>query len=185
MTQRDRRNLFGRNHENNALGRPFSLKAKSEPQKQQTDGLPRPNGIKAPVTPDRGLVTIDLNTPPKEILDQKIYIQSDEPEFLLQSSQALLQDNSYLNSRVEAVTNIEGHINELGQIFSRFSEMVQRSQFDVDRIDDNVSNAHDSFLAGHDELIRYWQSTQGNFWLFAKITMLLLFFVTVFVMFVL
>lgn len=137
------------------------------------------------MTPERSMMTIDLNTPEPEPAYQEINIESQEPEFLIQSSQALLQDNSYLNSRVEAVTNIEGHINELGQIFNRFSEMVQRSQFDVDRIDDNITTAHDSFLAGHDELIRYWQSTQGNFWLFAKITMLLLFFITVFVTFVL
>ena len=132
------------------------------------------------------MVTIDLDTPPtQDSPHQEIQIADEEPEFLIQSSQALVQDNSYLNSRVEAVTSIESHINELGQIFSRFSEMVQRSQFDVDRIDDNVNQAHDSFLAGRDELLRYWQNSQGNFWLFAKISALLLFFITVFVMFIL
>lgn len=132
------------------------------------------------------MMTVDLTTPPQDnSYHHQIQIESEEPEFLIQSSQALMQDNSYLNTRVEAVTNIESHIHELGQIFSRFSEMVQRSQFDVDRIDDNIAHAHDSFLAGRDELIRYWQSTQGNFWLLAKITGLLLFFITVFVIFIL
>ena len=108
-------------------------------------------------------------------------------ELNLQPSQALLQetDTSYLTSRVEAVTNIEKHIQELGTIFSRFSELVAQSEHSVARIDDNVNLAEERLLLGRDELMRYWRNNQGNLWLMMKVSFVLLFFLTFFIVFVL
>lgn len=108
-------------------------------------------------------------------------------ELNLQPSQQILQqtDTSYLNSRVEAVTSIEKHIQELGTIFSRFSELVAQSETTVTRIDDNLAFAEDRMTLGQNELLKYWNSQSGNFWLVAKISFVLLFFLTVFIVFVL
>mmetsp|Transcript_14945 Transcript_14945/g.17475 ORF Transcript_14945/g.17475 Transcript_14945/m.17475 type:complete len:354 (-) Transcript_14945:168-1229(-) len=200
--QRDRRGLFGRHNRNNALGRPYSnpyrlrnkqssnnLETSNQEEAPQTDGLPRPNGIQAPLTPLNGVGTgahlYGSQGNGLQNLHSQTFDDQQEPEFLIQPQQSLMEEHSYLNSRVEAVTNIETHIHELGNIFSRFSEMVAQSQYTVDRIDDNVNTAHDSLLAGRDELMRYWQSSQGNFWLMAKISFVLLFFLTFFIMFIL
>ena len=108
-------------------------------------------------------------------------------ELNLQPSKSMLQqtDTSYLNSRVEAVTNIEKHIQELSGIFSRFSELVAQSEHSVARIDDNVNLAEERLMLGRDELLRYWRNNQGNFWLMLKVSFVLRFFLTFFIVFVL
>lgn len=111
----------------------------------------------------------------------------DDIELNLLPAQALLQesDQGYLTSRVEAVTNIEKHIQELGTIFSRFSEIVAQSEQSVARIDDNVNLAEERLMMGRDELMKYWRSHQGNFWLLMKVSFVLLFFLTFFIVFIL
>mmetsp|Transcript_7466 Transcript_7466/g.8588 ORF Transcript_7466/g.8588 Transcript_7466/m.8588 type:complete len:348 (+) Transcript_7466:52-1095(+) len=194
--ERDRRGLFGRQNRNNALGRPYmkpyvrktsdSLKKSSnlyngsERNHYGSNNSGDGNMFK-PATPAFG--NMDIESQGQEF--SLVMDEDEEPEFLIRPQQALMEENSYLNSRVEAVTNIESHIHELGNIFSRFSEMVAQSQYAVDRIDDNVNNAHDAFLGGRDELLRYWHNSQGNFWLMAKISFVLLFFLTFFILFIL
>lgn len=113
--------------------------------------------------------------------------QFQDVELSLQNSEAVLKQNDtdYLKSRVEAVTSIEQHISELGGIFSRFSELIAQSESTISRIDDNVALAEERMFLGRDELLKYWNGQKGNFWLFAKISFVVLFFLTIFIVFIL
>jgi len=101
---------------------------------------------------------------------------------LIQQS-ATVQDESYLTSRAEAMTTIESHIMELGEVFSQLSQMVTEHGQLVNRIDDNVRDAQENWNLGHQQLIRTWQNVSNNRWLAAKVAFILMFFMTFFVVF--
>lgn len=92
-------------------------------------------------------------------------------------------DFSYLQSRADAMQNIESTIVELGGIFTQLANMIKEQEEIMVRIDSNVEDAAMNVEAGHSELLKYFQSVTSNRWLMAKIFGVLIFFFIFFVVF--
>ena len=88
------------------------------------------------------------------------------------------QDNSYIQQRSEAITQIESTINELGGIFSQLAQMVSEQSEQIQRIDANTDDVVDNVEGAQRELMKYWSRVQGNRWLISKIfgVLMMLFF---------
>jgi len=93
------------------------------------------------------------------------------------------QSESYLQSRADAMQNIESTIVELGGIFSQLAHMVKEQEEVMVRIDSNVEDAAMNVEAGHSELLRYFRSVTSNRWLMVKVFGVLIFFFVFFVVF--
>ncbi len=105
-----------------------------------------------------------------------------EPMPLIAANQ-VQQDDRYLSSRAEAMSSIESHIVELGEVFHQLAHMVAEQGQLVARIDDNVRDTQVNLSAGHDQLMQTWQGMSGNKMLAAKLVAVLLFFITFFITF--
>lgn len=92
-------------------------------------------------------------------------------------------DLSYLTSRADAVQNIESTIVELGGIFSQLANMIKEQEEIMVRIDSNVEDTAMNVEAGHQEILKYFQSVTSNRWLMVKIFGVLIFFFVFFVIF--
>ena len=92
-------------------------------------------------------------------------------------------DMSYLQSRADAMQNIESTIFKLGGIFNQLASMIKGQEEIMDRIDSNVENAAETVKAGHLEILKYFQSVTSNRWLMVKIFGILIFFFIFFVIF--
>lgn len=122
--------------------------------------LPRPGGIS---TDDESQEIVPLINP--------------------QGQQLAVPDQSYVESRAEAVTNIESHIVELGQIFNRLSVMINEQGDMVQRIDDNVEDTVSNITSGQNELMRYFQNLSDNRMLALKVFAILFSFMIFFLVF--
>lgn len=100
-----------------------------------------------------------------------------------QGQQLAVPDQSYVESRAEAVTNIESHIVELGQIFNRLSVMINEQGDMVQRIDDNVEDTVSNITSGQNELMRYFQNLSDNRMLALKVFAILFSFMIFFLVF--
>jgi syntaxin 5 len=100
-------------------------------------------------------------------------------------SQLLAQDEteSYLQSRANAMQDIESTIVELGGIFQQLATMVKEQEEVVQRIDSNIEDAEMNVEAAHTELLKYFRSVASNRWLMIKVFALLIFFFVIFVVF--
>ncbi|PIA16282.1 t-SNARE [Coemansia reversa NRRL 1564] len=104
---------------------------------------------------------------------------SDSQMLLMQSDQ-----QSYLDSRSEAITSIESTISELGSIFQQLAHMVTEQRDVVQRIDANVESVDTNISAAQTELLKYYTSISSNRWLIVKIFMIILAFVFLLVTFI-
>jgi len=106
----------------------------------------------------------------------------------MEQSSAMMQmqrggDTSYLQSRADAMQNIESTIVELGGIFNQLATMIKEQEEIMVRIDSNVEDAAINVEAGHSEILKYFQSVTSNRWLMVKIFGVLIFFFIFFVIF--
>ena len=92
-------------------------------------------------------------------------------------------DMTYLQSRADAMQNIETTIVELGGIFNQLATMIKEQEEIMVRIDSNVEDAALNVDAGHSEILKYLQSVSSNRWLMVKIFGVLIFFFIFFVVF--
>ena len=92
-------------------------------------------------------------------------------------------DMTYLQSRADAMQNIETTIVELGGIFNQLATMIKEQEEIMVRIDSNVEDAALNVDAGHSEILKYFQSVSSNRWLMVKIFGVLIFFFIFFVIF--
>ena len=80
-----------------------------------------------------------------------------------QLSQAqLVPEAALLNARAQDMQQIERHINDLGQLFTRLATVVAEQGALVERIEDNTENALANMEAGHAQLQRYWERVSSN-----------------------
>eukprot|EP00127_Corallochytrium_limacisporum_P006737 Clim_evm7s235 gene=Clim_evmTU7s235 len=93
-------------------------------------------------------------------------------------------NQEYLQSRHEAVNQIESTITELGTVFQQLARMVQEQGEQIMRIDANVQDAEMNIEGAHNELLKYFTSISNNRMLFLKVFGVLLFFFIFFVVFV-
>ena len=92
------------------------------------------------------------------------------------------QDNSYIQQRSEAITQIESTITELGGIFSQLAQMVSEQSEQIQRIDANTDDVVDNVEGAQRELMKYWSRVQGNRWLVAKMFGVLMIFFLIWVL---
>uniref|UniRef100_A0A6N2N856 t-SNARE coiled-coil homology domain-containing protein n=1 Tax=Salix viminalis TaxID=40686 RepID=A0A6N2N856_SALVM len=113
--------------------------------------------------------------------------QSDvESQPLLQQQQQQmvpLQD-SYMQSRAEALHNVESTIHELGNIFTQLATMVSQQGELAIRIDENMDETLSNVEGAQGQLVRYLNSISSNRWLMMKIFLVLIVFLMFFVFFV-
>merc|ERR1711992_314712 len=99
----------------------------------------------------------------------------------MEESTAMMQmqhggDMTYLQSRADAMQNIESTIVELGGIFNQLATMIKEQEEIMVRIDSNVEEAGMNVEQGHSEILKYFQSVSSNRWLMVKIFGVLIFF---------
>ncbi|KAG2321374.1 hypothetical protein Bca4012_055584 [Brassica carinata] len=106
---------------------------------------------------------------------------------LLQQSQQQqmvpLQD-TYMESRAEALHNVESTIHELSNIFTQLATMVSQQGEIAIRIDQNMEDTLANVEGAQSQLARYLNSISSNRWLMIKIFFVLIAFLMVFLFFV-
>lgn len=167
--QFDRRGQYGiRANDVLALGkpvvyRPMSETARGPPTAQGGLALPRPPGVGEPPTP-----------PSAGGLQMTRY----------QQQQVLIPEQSYLEARAQAIEDVETHIVELGNIFNRLAHMIAEQRELVERIEDNVDDAHTRVSGARDYLLSVYSSLNSNRPLVIKSALVLLVFIVIFVLFI-
>ncbi|KAK3210781.1 hypothetical protein Dsin_015487 [Dipteronia sinensis] len=94
-----------------------------------------------------------------------------------------LQDN-YMQSRAEALHNVESTIHELGNIFTQLATMVSQQGEIAIRIDENMEDTLANVEGAQSQLVRYFNSISSNRWLMIKIFFVLVAFLMIFLFFV-
>lgn len=94
-----------------------------------------------------------------------------------------VQDN-YMNSRAEALQNVESTIHELSNIFTQLATMVSQQGELAIRIDENMDDTLANVEGAQGQLLKYLSSISSNRWLMLKIFFVLIVFLMIFVFFV-
>ncbi|PKU70116.1 syntaxin-32 [Dendrobium catenatum] len=104
---------------------------------------------------------------------------------LLQQHQSMvpLQD-IYMQSRAEALQNVESTIHELSNIFTQLATMVSQQGELAIRIDENMDDTLANVEGAQGQLLKYLNSISSNRWLMLKIFFVLIVFLMIFVFFV-
>jgi syntaxin 5 len=100
-------------------------------------------------------------------------------------TQSLVQPTAnmeYIESRSEAIAQIETTIQELGQIYQNFNVILQGQREMVQRIDDNVQDVSVNVEGAHTQLVKFYQNMSGNQALMVKVFGVFLAFFMMFVM---
>ncbi|CAN6812121.1 unnamed protein product [Brassica oleracea] len=107
---------------------------------------------------------------------------------LLQQSQQQQQmvplQDTYTESRAEALHNVESTIHELSNIFTQLATMVSQQGEIAIRIDQNMEDTLANVEGAQSQLARYLNSISSNRWLMIKIFFVLIAFLMVFLFFV-
>ncbi|XP_047966792.1 syntaxin-32-like [Salvia hispanica] len=111
-----------------------------------------------------------------------------QPLLQQQQNQQLQQivpvQDSYMQSRAEALQNVESTIHELGSIFNQLATLVsQQGEISI-RIDENMEDTLSNVEGAQGALLKYLNSISSNRWLMIKIFFVLIFFLMVFLFFV-
>lgn len=94
------------------------------------------------------------------------------------------QSNQYLESRAEAVEQIEQTIHELGHMYQKLATIVSMQNEMAIRIDADMESALDNVNRGHSELLKMFESVSSNRWLILKVFVALILFAIFFIIFV-
>ncbi|KAM7259622.1 hypothetical protein ACFE04_015363 [Oxalis oulophora] len=101
-----------------------------------------------------------------------------------QQQQMVPLQDSYMQSRAEALQNVESTIHELGSIFNQLATLVSQQGEIAIRIDENVDDTLANVEGAQGHLLKYLNSISSNRWLMIKIFFVLIFFLMVFLFFV-
>ncbi|KAM0030904.1 putative target SNARE coiled-coil domain, syntaxin/epimorphin [Helianthus debilis subsp. tardiflorus] len=101
-----------------------------------------------------------------------------------QQQQMVPLQDSYMQSRAEALHNVESTIHELGSIFTQLATMVSQQGELAIRIDENMEDTLANVEGAHGQLMRYLNSISSNRWLMIKIFFVLIAFLMIFLFFV-
>ncbi|KAF1336558.1 Syntaxin-like protein, partial [Globisporangium splendens] len=123
--QQNRRARYGKTA-SSALGKPLAFRAPPPAPSSRSDGsevnlnntLPRPDGIQSS---DGGSEIMPLIS-------------------MMSQEQVVAEQQNYTESRAEAVSQIESHIVDIGQMFGRLATILHEQEDLVRRIDDNVDD---------------------------------------------
>lgn len=101
-----------------------------------------------------------------------------------QQQQLVPLQDSYMQSRAEALQNVESTIHELSNIFTQLATMVSQQGEIAIRIDENMEDALANVEGAQGQLVRYLNSISSNRWLMIKIFFVLVVFLMIFLFFV-
>ncbi|MBA0690199.1 hypothetical protein Goari_007892 [Gossypium aridum] len=101
-----------------------------------------------------------------------------------QQQQMVPQQDSYMQSRAEALQNVESTIHELGTIFNQLATLVSQQGEIAIRIDENMDDTLANVEGAQGQLLKYLNGISSNRWLMMKIFFVLIFFLMVFLFFV-
>ncbi|KAA8521752.1 hypothetical protein F0562_012425 [Nyssa sinensis] len=111
-----------------------------------------------------------------------------ETQPLLQQNQQQQQlvplQDSYMQSRAEALQNVESTIHELSNIFNQLATLVSQQGEIAIRIDENMDDTLANVEGAQGALLKYLNSISSNRWLMIKIFFVLIFFLMIFLFFV-
>jgi syntaxin 5 len=97
-----------------------------------------------------------------------------------QQQRQLIPDTQYLITRVNAISTVESHIAELGQVMSTLATMIHEQDSLVNDIHNNVEGSAINMRQGFEQLEKYYHSIRGNkrllSRLFGVVVVFLLFF---------
>ncbi|KAH6757605.1 hypothetical protein C2S51_038753 [Perilla frutescens var. frutescens] len=91
---------------------------------------------------------------------------------------------NYMQSRAEALQNVESTIHELGNIFNQLATLVSQQGEIAIRIDENMDDTLANVEGAQGALLKYLNSISSNRWLMIKIFFVLIFFLMIFLFFV-
>ncbi|CAD6271381.1 unnamed protein product [Miscanthus lutarioriparius] len=101
-----------------------------------------------------------------------------------QQQQLTVQQDSYMQSRAEALQNVESTIHELSNIFTQLATMVSQQGELAIRIDENMDDTLTNVEGAQGQLLKYLNSISSNRWLMMKIFFVLMVFLMIFIFFV-
>ncbi|XP_058785824.1 syntaxin-32-like [Vicia villosa] len=101
-----------------------------------------------------------------------------------QQQQVVPLQDTYMQSRAEALQNVESTIHELGSIFNQLATLVSQQGEIAIRIDENMDDTLTNVEGAQGALLKYLNSISSNRWLMIKIFFVLMFFLMVFLFFV-
>ncbi|ETK85079.1 hypothetical protein L917_09838 [Phytophthora nicotianae] len=167
--QQSRRARYGKTA-SSALGKPLAFKAPQPPRSNNshTGSLQEVN--LSNTLPRPGVSTGD-NTEIQPLITT------------MTQEQIVAEQQNYTESRAEAVSQIESHIVDIGQLFGRLSTLIHEQGGLVRRIDDNVEESLVNVSSGEHELLKYFSSLSNNRMLALKISAILLVFLIFFMFF--
>jgi len=100
-----------------------------------------------------------------------------------QQSVAVMNQDRYLEDRVNAVETITKTMSELQSIFSQLATMVDDQQHSIDRIDQNIEVTSSRVQEAQNELLKYLNSISNNRTLVLKVFLVLFVFIMMFFVF--
>lgn len=101
-----------------------------------------------------------------------------------QQQQLVPLQDSYMQSRAEALQNVESTIHELSNIFNQLATLVSQQGEIAIRIDENMDDTLANVEGAQGALLKYLNSISSNRWLMIKIFFVLMFFLMIFLFFV-
>lgn len=116
-------------------------------------------------------------------------VRKEDSATIMSSSQQAMQQmvplqDSYMQSRAEALQNVESTILELGSIFTQLATMVAQQGEIALRIDENMDDTVSNVEGAQGALLKYLNRISSNRWLIIKIFFVLIVFLLIFVIFV-
>ncbi|XP_074581566.1 syntaxin-32-like [Curcuma longa] len=109
---------------------------------------------------------------------------STQPLLQQQQQQTAALQDSYMNSRSEALHGVESTIHELSNIFTQLATMVSQQGELALRIDENMDDTLANVEGAQSQLLKYLTSISSNRWLMIKIFFVLMVFLMIFLFFV-
>ncbi|KAJ8640603.1 hypothetical protein MRB53_017297 [Persea americana] len=101
-----------------------------------------------------------------------------------QQQQLVPVQDSYMQSRAEALQNVESTIHELSNIFTQLATMVSQQGELAIRIDENMDDTLANVEGAQGALLKYLNGISSNRWLMIKIFFVLIVFLMIFLFFV-
>ncbi|KAL6578518.1 Syntaxin-32 [Orobanche minor] len=101
-----------------------------------------------------------------------------------QQQQLVPLQDSYMQSRAEALQNVESTIHELSNIFNQLATLVSQHGEIAIRIDENMDDTLSNVEGAQGALLKYLNGISSNRWLMIKIFFVLIFFLMIFLFFV-
>ncbi|KAL5729384.1 Syntaxin-32 [Ranunculus cassubicifolius] len=101
-----------------------------------------------------------------------------------QQQQMVPLQDTYMNSRAQALQNVESTIHELSNIFTQLATMVSQQGELAIRIDENMDDTLQNVEGAQGQLLKYLNGISSNRWLMIKIFFVLVIFIMIFLFFV-